>query len=311
MVELLMLPQLTQERLYITDGGLETSLIFHEGLELPDFAAFDLLKDPAGVEALRRYYAPYVAIARERGLGVVLDTPTWRASRDWGERLGYSPAELADANRRAVELIREIAETQPDVPAVLNGVVGPRGDGYVVGETMTADEAASYHAEQIGTFAGAGVDMVSAITMTYVDEAIGIARAAYDAGVPSVISFTVETDGRLPSEQPLRAAIEQVDAETEAAPAYFMINCAHPTHFAAVLEDDGPWLERIGGLRANASTMSHAELDEAEELDEGDPADLAARHAAVHSQLPAVCVLGGCCGTDARHVGEVAAAWTR
>ena len=304
-----MLPQLTQDRLYITDGGLETSLIFHEGLELPDFAAFDLLKDPAGVEALRRYYAPYVEIARERGLGVVLDTPTWRASRDWGERLGYSPAQLADANRRAVELIREIAEAQPDVPAVLNGVVGPRGDGYVVGEAMAADEAASYHAEQIGTFAGAGVDMVSAITMTYVDEAIGIARAAYDAGVPSVISFTVETDGRLPSGQPLREAIEQVDAESDAAPAYFMINCAHPTHFAAVLEDDGPWLERIGGLRANASAMSHAELDEAEELDEGDPADLAAQHAAVHSRLPAVCVLGGCCGTDARHVAEVAAAW--
>ena len=306
-----MLPQLTRERLYITDGGLETTLIFHEGLELPDFAAFDLLKDPAGVDALRRYYAPYVAIARERGLGVVLDTPTWRASRDWGERLGYSPVELADANRRAVELIRDIAEAAPDVPAVLNGVIGPRGDGYVVGEAMTADEAGDYHAEQIGTFAGAGVDMVSAITMTYVDEAIGIARAAEDAGVPSVISFTVETDGRLPSQQPLREAIEQVDAETDSAPAYFMINCAHPTHFARVLEEGGEWLERIGGLRTNASTMSHAELDEAEELDDGDPADLGAQHAAVHPHLPGVCVLGGCCGTDARHVAEVAAAWAR
>ena len=305
----IMLPQLAGERPFITDGGLETTLIFHEGLELPDFASFDLLKDAAGVEALRRYYAPYVAIARERGTGIVLDTATWRASRDWAERLGYSPAELAEANRGAVELIREIADAAPDVPAVLNGVVGPRGDGYVVGDTMTADEATEYHAEQIGTFVGAGVDMVSAITMTYVDEAIGIARAAEDAGVPSVISFTVETDGRLPSGQPLREAIEQVDEATDAAPAYFMINCAHPTHFAAVLEEGGPWLERIGGLRANASAMSHAELDEAEELDEGDPVDLGAQYAAVQARLSGVCVLGGCCGTDHRHVGEINRAW--
>jgi S-methylmethionine-dependent homocysteine/selenocysteine methylase len=304
-----MLPQLTGDRLFITDGGLETTLIFHEGLELPDFAAFDLLKDPGGVEALRRYYAPYVAIAREEGLGVVLDTPTWRASRDWGERLGYPPEELADANRRAVELIREIADSEPDVPTALNGVVGPRGDGYAVGETMSADEAAGYHGEQIRTFADAGVDMVSAITMTYVEEAVGIARAAKAAGVPAVISFTVETDGRLPSGQELREAIEQVDADT--APAYFMINCAHPTHFAGVLEEDGGWRERIGGLRANASRMSHAELDEAEQLDDGNPAELGAEHGVLRERLPGVCVLGGCCGTDARHVREVATAWSR
>jgi S-methylmethionine-dependent homocysteine/selenocysteine methylase len=304
-----MLPQLTGDHLFITDGGLETTLIFHEGLELPDFAAFDLLKAPDGVEALRRYYAPYVAIAREEGLGVVLDTPTWRASRDWGERLGYPPDQLAEANRRAVELIREIADSEPDVPTVLNGVVGPRGDGYVVGETMTADEAAEYHGEQVRTFADAGVDMVSAITMPYMEEALGIARAAEAVGVPSVISYTVETDGRLPSGQALREAIEQVDADTR--PAYFMINCAHPTHFADVLEDDGEWRERIGGLRANASRMSHAELDEATELDDGDPSELGAEHGELRERLPSVCVLGGCCGTDARHVREVATAWAR
>ncbi|HEX2410724.1 MAG TPA: homocysteine S-methyltransferase family protein [Solirubrobacteraceae bacterium] len=304
-----MLPQLTGDHLFITDGGLETTLIFHEGLELPDFAAFDLLKAPDGVEALRRYYAPYVAIAREEGLGVVLDTPTWRASRDWGERLGYPPDQLAEANRRAVELIREIADSEPDVPTVLNGVVGPRGDGYVVGETMTADEAAEYHGEQVRTFADAGVDMVSAITMPYMEEALGIARAAEAVGVPSVISYTVETEGRLPSGQALREAIEQVDADTR--PAYFMINCAHPTHFADVLEDDGEWRERIGGLRANASRMSHAELDEATELDDGDPSELGAEHGELRERLPSVCVLGGCCGTDARHVREVATAWAR
>jgi S-methylmethionine-dependent homocysteine/selenocysteine methylase len=303
-----MLPQLSGDRLFLTDGGLETTLIFHRGLDLPYFAAFDLLKDEAGAEALRRYYEPYLATARERGAGIVLDSATWRASRDWAERLGYSPDELAEANRRAVALVEGLRE--PDMPTVLNGVVGPRGDGYVVGEAMTAADAEAYHAEQIGTFAGTAADMISAITMTYVDEAVGITRAAQAAGLPAVISFTVETDGRLPSGQPLREAVEQVDAETGSGPAYFMVNCAHPTHFAGVLED-GPWLERIGGLRANASTMSHAELDEAAELDEGDPAQLAADYRALRDRLPKANVLGGCCGTDDRHVAAIAEAWVR
>jgi S-methylmethionine-dependent homocysteine/selenocysteine methylase len=301
-----MLPQLSGDRLFLTDGGLETTLIFHLGLELPDFAAFDLLRDDTGAEALRRYYESYIAIAREHGAGIVLDTATWRASRDWGERLGYSPEELAEANRRAVALIEELRILNPDVPAVLDGVIGPRGDGYVVGETMTAEEAEAYHSEQIGTFAGTAADMVSAITMTYADEAVGIARAAQAAGLPAAISFTVETDGRLPSGQPLGAAIEQVDAETDSAPAYFMINCAHPTHFEAALE--GPWLERVRGIRANASRMSHEELDASEELDEGDPDELAEQYRALRDRLPNATVLGGCCGTDDRHVAAIAAA---
>ena len=303
-----MLPQLSGDRLFVTDGGLETTLIFHQGFDLPDFAAFTLLADDAGTEALRRYFEAYVAVARERGTGIVLDTATWRASRDWAERLGYSPEQLAEANRRAVALIEGLRE--PDVPTVLNGAIGPRGDGYVVGEKMTAEEAEAYHAEQIGTFATTAAEMVTAVTMTYVDEAIGIARAAKAAGLPAVISFTVETDGRLPSGQPLREAIEQVDAETGSAPAYYMINCAHPTHFEGVLED-GPWLERIGGLRANASTMSHAELDAATELDDGDPAQLAAEYRALRDRLPNATVLGGCCGTDDRHVAAIAEAWVR
>ena len=227
-----MLPQLSGDRLYITDGGLETTLIFHDGLELPHFAAFTLLGDDAGERALRRYYEPYLAVARAQGAGIVLDTATWRANRDWAERLGYSPDELADATRRAVALIAQLRDATPDVPAVLNGVVGPRGDGYVVGEVMSAADAEAYHAEQIGTFATTAAEMVSAITMTYADEAIGIARAADAVGLPAVISFTVETDGRLPDGSPLREAIERVDAETSGSPAYFMVNCAHPTHFA-------------------------------------------------------------------------------
>jgi S-methylmethionine-dependent homocysteine/selenocysteine methylase len=302
-----MLPQLAGDRLFITDGGLETTLIFHLGLDLPDFAAFDLLRDDTGAEALRRYFDPYLAVARERGAGIVLDSATWRASRDWGERLGYSRAELADANRRAVALTEELRASAPDVPTVLNGVVGPRGDGYVVGEAMTAAEAEEYHGEQIGTFAETAAEMVSAITMTYVDEAVGIARAARAAGLPAAISFTVETDGRLPTGQPLADAMQQVDEATGAYPAYYMLNCAHPEHFEKVLEQ--PWARRIRGLRANASRKSHAELNESTELDSGNPAELGVHYAALkRASLPNLNVVGGCCGTDHRHVQRIAAA---
>jgi homocysteine S-methyltransferase len=305
------LPRLAGDRLFITDGGMETTLIFHRGIDLPDFAAFDLLKDEAGVAALRAYYEPYVAVAREHGVGAVLDTPTWRASADWGARLGYSPARLEAANRRAVELAEEVrsAPANRDVAIVVNGAIGPRGDGYDPQTLMSADEAENYHRAQVQTFAGTSADMVTALTMTHAEEAIGIARAAASAGVPAAISFTVETDGRLPSGQPLGDAVEQVDADTGDAPAYYMINCAHPSHFAPALEEGGAWIERVGGVRANASRKSHAELDEAETLDEGDPVELGADYRALRPRLPAVRVVGGCCGTDHRHVAEVCRAW--
>ena len=306
------LPHLDAQRPFVADGGLETTLIFHRGIELPHFAAFDLLRTDRGRAELRAYFEPYVALARERGVGIVLDTATWRANPDWAQRLGYSSDDLEDAGRAAVALAEEIRSANEDerTPIVVNGVIGPRGDGYDPAELMSTRAAEAYHARQIATFADTSADMVTAVTMTHAEEAIGIARAAQRAEMPVAISFTVETDGRLPSGQALAEAIEQVDAETDGAPAYFMINCAHPTHFADVLEAGGAWRDRIGGLRANASTKSHAELDEAEELDEGDPAQLGADHRALHDHLTHVSVLGGCCGPDHRHVAEVAEAWT-
>jgi len=281
-------------------------LIFHEGLELPAFAAFDLLKDDAGTEALRRYYDPYASLAREHGLGFVLESPTWRASARWGAELGYNEADLSLLNRKAIALMEEIRAAYANgAPVVISGCIGPHDDGYRPGETLSADAAYDYHAAQIETFADTAADMVTAVTMTYADEAIGISRAAREAGLPAAISFTVETDGRLPSGQSLADAIELLDEDTP--PAYYMINCAHPTHFEAVLSE--PWARRIHGLRANASTKSHAELDEAEELDTGDPDDLGARYAALAARLPALNVLGGCCGTDHRHVTAICDAW--
>jgi homocysteine S-methyltransferase len=300
------LPQLSEQRPFVTDGGLETDLIFNRGIELPEFAAFVLLEDPEGMQALRDYYEGFFAIARDHGAGFILDTPTWRANRDWGERLGYDRTRLADANRRWAEVVAELRSAwDAAAPVVLGGMVGPRGDGYVPGEVMSADEAAEYHAEQIGTFADTPIDMVTVLTLNYAEEATGVARAAANHGLPAVISFTVETDGRLPTGQELGEAIDQVDSETGGAPAYFMVNCAHPTHFEHVLTYAGSWRERIRGIRANASTMSHAELDEAEELDAGDPAELAAGYERLAVNLPNLSVLGGCCGTDHRHLAAV------
>jgi S-methylmethionine-dependent homocysteine/selenocysteine methylase len=304
------LPQLDGE-LFVTDGGIETTLIFHEGIDLPLFAAFALLEDEEGTAALRDYFAPYVTIAAESGAGLILESPTWRASPRWAAELGYSNERLDELNRRAIALMESIRGDAGEGgrPIVISGCIGPQGDGYSPEELLSADEAAEYHSAQIGTFADTAADMVTAITMTYVEEALGVTRAATAAGIPAAISFTVETDGRLPSGQGLGEAIEQVDAETDGAPAYFMINCAHPTHFDGVVTD-GAWRERVRGVRANASTMSHAELDEATELDDGDPADLGARYAALREGLPTLNVVGGCCGTDDRHVREIVAAWS-
>ena len=298
------LPQL-DDRPFVTDGGLETTLVFHEGIDLPDFAAFPLLDDVEGRRALARYYHPYLEIARRHGTGIVLDTPTWRANLDWGPRLGYDADALADLNRRAVRFVSELADATPGVTAVVNGVIGPRGDGYVVGTAMSADEAASYHGLQARAFAEAGADMVTGVTITSAAEGAGIARAAGAAGLPVVISFTVETDGRLPSGETLGAAIDVVDRATDAPPAYFMVNCAHPSHFVDALRG-GAWVERIRGIRANASRASHAELDEAEVLDIGDIDELAGDYADLARRLPGLAVVGGCCGTDHRHIDAVA-----
>jgi homocysteine S-methyltransferase len=291
---------------------METTLIFRDGLELPEFASFVLLDDDAGVAALRGYYESYAELASELDAGIVLDTPAWRASSDWGERLGYDEARLADVNRRGVALLRELRDGRGDDPQILiSGCLGPRGDGYVVGETMDADKAERYHSPQAAVLADASVDLLTALTLTYAEEAVGIVRAAGRQDVPVVISFTVETDGRLPSGQALGDAIEQVDNETGEAVAYFMVNCAHPTHFVDVLDPGSAWVERIVGLRANASTKSHAELDAADELDDGDPDDLAVRYRALRGVLPRLAVVGGCCGTDERHIAAVARAVTQ
>jgi S-methylmethionine-dependent homocysteine/selenocysteine methylase len=304
------LPQL-DAGVFLTDGGIETTLIFDDGFELPDFAAFTLLSDANGRAALVRYFDHYAEIARRDGVGIVLETPTWRANPDWATRQGYAAADRDAANRDAVALVLDTRSRweQPGIPVVVSGCVGPRGDGYQPDSLMTAEEAQAYHAIQIGTFADTEADLVTAITMTYTDEAVGIARAARAQDLPVVISFTTETDGRLPTGETLGQAIQAVDAATGSGPAYYMVNCAHPSHFSAALDPDSGWTARIRGVRANASRLSHAELDQAEELDAGDPRQLAQDYLALSARLPQLTVLGGCCGTTHEHVGAISRAF--
>jgi homocysteine S-methyltransferase len=290
---------------YVTDGGLETDLIFHHGVELPHFAAFPLLVDPKGRQLLVDYYSGYAQIASTAGAGLFLETPTWRASSDWGARLGVGAEGLVGVNTDAVRLLAELGQRYSDeVPeVVVAGLVGPRGDGYVVAEVMDPWQARDYHLAQARALADAGADLLSSLTLTTVTEAIGVALAAGEVGLPVTVGFTVETDGRLPDGTTLRAAIEAVDDVTP--PDWFVVNCAHPSHVAVAVVDTGPWLERIGGTRVNASVLSHAELDGAEALDEGDPAALGGEQAALAASLPGLRVVGGCCGTDARHVAAM------
>jgi homocysteine S-methyltransferase len=300
------LPQI-KDQLFMTDGGLETTLIFHEGVALPAFAAFDLLKDDDGLALLRAYFNRYAELARSQHRGLILESPTWRANADWGARLGYDATALADANRKAIGLMLEVrsAYETAETRIVISGNIGPRGDGYQAGARMDVRDAQNYHAPQIEAFAQTDADMLGAFTMNYVEEAIGIAAAAKACAMPVAISFTLETDGKLPSGDTLADAILRTDEETGAYPVYYMINCAHPTHFEHVLQEGGAWTKRIRGLRANASRRSHAELDESTELDDGNPEELGAQYRALASLLPQLAVVGGCCGTDHRHVEAI------
>lgn len=299
------LPQLAN-RPFLSDGGMETTLIFHEGINLPHFASFTLMATPEGRQRLKDYYVRYLTIARQSRTGFILDTPTWRANPDWGKLLGYGPEALRAVNEDSIALLLELRrefETS-ETPCVISGAIGPRGDGYKAGR-MEAHEAQVYHAAQIESFARTEADMVAAYTMNNVEEAIGIASAAKAARMPCMISFTVETDGRLATGTALGEAIDRVDDATGGAPAYYMINCAHPTHFMQALKKGEKWLDRVYGVKANASTKSHAELDESETLDAGDPDDLGRRYSGLRASFPTMRILGGCCGTDHRHIAAI------
>ncbi len=298
------------ERLFLTDSGLETDMIFNHGIDLPHFAAITMLQSPEGRAALDVYFRQHIDVARRAGTGFVLQSASWRASPDWAAPLGLSVAELDALNIESIAMLHRLRDELADttLPMAVSGCLGPRGDGYDPGRIMSPQEAEAYHGHQAALLAAQGPDLLSAMTITNVPEAIGITHATAATGVPLVLSFTVETDGRLPTGDTLADAIAAVDTATGSYPAYYMVNCAHPSHFAAVL--DGEWAMRVRGVRANASRCSHAELDAMTELDAGDPAELGQLYAALRRRHPQISVLGGCCGTDLRHIEAIAAACT-
>ncbi len=295
-------------RFFLSDGGLETFLIFDKGYDLPCFSAAVLLDTEQGRADLRAYFERFIDIAKASGRGFILDAPTWRAGTAWAGPLGLTLKEVMETNQTAVSFVSMLrAEHETETcPILLNGLVGPAGDAYAPDAEISRQEALLIHAPQIHALGKAGVDLISAMTLTHAGEAIGIVQAAKEIDVPVAIAFTLETDGYLPSGQPLGEAIVEVDAATNGGPLYYMINCAHPDHFREILDTTAAWTLRIGGIRSNASRQSHAELDEAEVLDDGDPVELGMLSAELVSRLPNIRVLGGCCGTDHRHVGCIA-----
>ena len=300
------LPQL-DGGLFLTDGGFETTVVFHKGWDLPMFEAFVLLESEEGRQLIKGYYDDYLPIAADHNAGFILESATWRASPDWGEKTGHSRDEIAALNKAAIDLLVEVRDANRSriAPIVISGCIGPRGDGYDPGDLMTAKDAKHYHSFQVSAFRDTPADVVTAMTMTNAAEAAGIVMAAQEISMPSIVSFTLETDGRLPTGEPLSEAIQFVDAETANGPEYYMINCAHPTHFQNVLYEGADWMSRIKGIRANSSKCSHEELDNATELDIGNPAELGSDYAGLLQRFPHINVLGGCCGTDHRHIRSI------
>ncbi len=300
------LPQL-ENKIFLTDGGLETVFVFHHEINLPQFASFVLLEKDDTYQLLKKYYQDYLAIAHKHKVGFVLESPTWRASSKWGKLLDYTDNEIEIINQKAIQLMTELRNENEndDTKIVISACIGPHGDGYIVDEKLTAEQSEKYHATQIDIIAKTKADMITSMTLTYADEAIGILKAAQRAKIPAVIGFTVETDGKLPSGVTLKEAIETVDNATDGYASYYLINCAHPTHFQQTLIVGESWKSRIRAIRANASSKSHAELDECIELDDGNPIELGSQHVDLRKQLKNLTVFGGCCGTDHRHVEAI------
>jgi S-methylmethionine-dependent homocysteine/selenocysteine methylase len=287
-------------------GGFETWLQYVDGFTLRHFCGFELLNDARGLSCLKDYHRKVVEAAIANGFGVINEGLHYRASRDWGELTGFSREALEEINIRGIEFYKAFAReyASPETPMIVGGVIGPRGDAYNVGRTPGAAEAEDYHSEQILTFRKAGADLVTALTFSSVEEAIGLARAAKSAGLPVVISFIVARGGRLKGGETIEDAISRVDAASGDTPAYYMINCTHPTEFEPGLTE-GRWNGRLGGFMPNAVAMETLDLCKLGHLEDGDPEELGGQMATLARRFPQVNVWGGCCGTDSRHIGRI------
>jgi len=301
-------PDPSAGRPYLTEGGTETEILYKYGYEVPHFAVFELLNDPAGKRQLEAMFARYLDAAADNNWAALMGGLDYRASPDWGRLLGYSPAGLTEMQIRCIECLRDVARPYrgqlPDIR--ISGIVGPRGDAYALNRTITAQEAEDYHAPQLETLKQLDVDMAWAATFNNVAEAVGVSRAASKIGVPVCLSFTLSGNHRLQSGPTLREAVETVDAEAgEHRPTCFGINCSHPLEFIPALEP-GDWVLRVRSIRPNATAMDKLSLCKLGHLEDGDPVDLGRRLADLAARYPHIDMWGGCCGTWDRHLGEIA-----
>lgn len=290
------------EEIWMSWTGMETDLIFNKGYELPEFAAFPMIDNPDGRERLEGYYEELIKIGRDTNVGIILNTPTWMANPDRAIGVGYGADDLPRVTHDAVALARGVAQKHDDVATLVSVQIGPQGDGYKPG-IAAIDASAAYHAPQIMAAKTSDADLVSAYTLGSTGEAIGISIAANRIGVPALISYTVETDGKLADGTSLAEAV--LALSEQAKPAAIMVNCAHPDHISNGL-DGGAWEAKLSGIIANASRQSHAELDECEVLDDGDPEELSLQLAELKKAHSGLTVFGGCCGTDLRHLRATA-----
>jgi homocysteine S-methyltransferase len=309
----------TSDKTFMTFAGIETYLMFLQRFPLREFCAFEVLDhDDAWEQTSREFLRPIADACARNGHGLIADSFVWRASPAYVAQLGYREADVSRFNREGVRRVRKlISEWRAEAgvsdtatPVIVSADVGPRGDAYQGGE-ISIDEAVAYHTPQMQALADSEVDLVVALTMTSVNETVGLARVAKEHGVPIGVSATVETDGSLPTGWSLAEFVMRVDDATDGYPVFHMVNCAHPQHLAPTLaaarESGAPWVDRIKGFRANASTRSHDELDNSPELDRGDVADLAKQMAGMHADF-SLKIVGGCCGTDAEHIQAIAKA---
>ena len=300
-------PPQQEGRFYLSEGGTETELMYKYGFELPHFATFPLLENPDAVSRMREMFRSYLEVAAKYKICALMGGLDYRASPDWGELLGYSPGGLAEANIQSIEFLREIAdEYASEIPVILiQGLIGPRGDAYERNETITENEAEDYHSVQLETLKKAGVDLALALTFNNIPESIGVARAAAKIGVPLGISLTLDSTSKLSSGQSLVEAITTIDKETDQSPEFYSINCSHPVEYEPAIEP-GEWINRVRGVRPNASKMDKIALCKIGHLEEGDPVELGELCGDLARRYPHMDVWGGCCGTWNSHLDEIA-----
>lgn len=307
MAETKAFPSRQEGRFYLSEGGTETELMYKYGFELPQFAMFPLLNNPDAVSKMREMFRSYLDVVANNGMCALMGGLDYRASPDWGELLGYSPAGLAEANHQSIAFLREIAnEYASDIPEILiQGLIGPRGDAYARNAKITENEAEDYHSVQLETLKDTDVDLALAMTFNNIPESIGVARAAAKIGVPLGISLSLDSTSRLNSGPGLAEAITVIDAEVNQSPEFYSINCSHPVEYEPAIVP-GDWIDRVRGVRPNASKMEKIALCQIGHLEQGDPVELGELCGDLARRYPHMDIWGGCCGTWNTHLDEIA-----